>query len=112
MAHRHFIGSSFIGPGHAAITLRGDIDTDAADQLAEHLDGFLDAASRFVTVDATRVSSCHPRVFELLERAEHRLAARGGRMTVAGLHPSLRAGPASSPVLTEGRQTTRSHVTD
>ena len=70
----HFIGSWFAGPGHAAITLRGEIDAYAADQLSEHLDGFLDAATRFITVDATHICSCHPRVLELLARTQRRAA--------------------------------------
>jgi anti-anti-sigma regulatory factor len=99
VAHRHFIGSSFAGPGHGAITLRGDIDSSAADQFAEHLDGFLDAASRLISVDATQVRSCHPRVLEVLSRAQLRMDARGGLLTVVGLHPTLLpAAAAPSPV--------------
>lgn len=100
MAHRHFIGSSYVGPAQAAITLRGDIDADAVTQFAEHLDAFLAAAVRVIAVDASGVRSCDLRVLDLLGRTQHRLDERGGSITVTGLHPSTLPAP-TSPALVQ-----------
>lgn len=41
--------SSYVGPAQGAITLRGDVDSYATDQLAVHLDGFLDVTVQVFT---------------------------------------------------------------
>ena len=100
MAHRPFIGSSYVGPAQGAITLRGDIDADAADQFAGHLDAFLDAAIRAIAVDTNGLHSCDLRVLDLLGRTQCRLDDRGGLITVTGLHPSTLPAP-TSPALVQ-----------
>jgi anti-anti-sigma regulatory factor len=108
-ARRTVIESSLLGRGRGAITLTGDIDSALAEQFGELLDGFLDAGTRTVTVDGTRLRSYHPRVIELLGRAQQRSAARGGAITVTGLHPSRQTDGAPTPAPAE---VVRSRVTD
>jgi STAS domain len=86
---RGFVFSAYIGPAHGAITLRGEIDTVAVGELRAHLDGFLGAAARFISVDASAITSCDPRALEAIGDARRRLVDRGGAVSVVGLHPSL-----------------------
>lgn len=101
LAHsRGFIFSAYVGPGHGAITLRGEIDAGAADRLGAHLEGFLGAAVRMISIDATATTSYTPRVLDLLGHAQRQLAARDGVLMVLGLHPSgLPAALPASPGL-------------
>jgi ABC-type transporter Mla MlaB component len=86
---RGFIFSAYVGPAHGAITLRGEIDSAAVRVLRTHLDGFLGAAARLISVDASAITSCDPRALKLLLDARRRLLDRGGAMSIVGLHPSL-----------------------
>jgi hypothetical protein len=90
---RGFIFSAYVGPAHGAITLRGDIDAAAVTVLRTHLDGFLGAAVRFISVDASAVTSCDPRALHLIGDARRRLVDRGGAVSIIGLHPSLLPAP-------------------
>lgn len=88
VAQPSVIFSTFIGPGHGAITLRGEIGSGAAEEFGAHLEAFLGAATRSVTVNATDVTYYVPRVLELLAQARRRFGARAGVVSVHGLHPS------------------------
>jgi hypothetical protein len=94
-----FVGSTFEGAHQGRITLRGFLDADAVERLAAHLQGFLEAGVRFVTIDAHDVLRADPRLVPLLGRAQRRLTRRHGLLTMTGLHPSLLAADdASGPV--------------
>jgi anti-anti-sigma regulatory factor len=88
------VGTVFEGPGAARITLRGDLDAAALGRLEADLEGCLTFHIRFITIDATAVSSAGPQIVEVLGRAEHQLVPRRGTLSVLGLHPHmLRTGP-------------------
>jgi hypothetical protein len=84
-----FVGSAFALAGEARIVLRGEIDSDALERLSGHLDGFIAARTRFITVDATGVTGADPRIVEILGETQRRLAPRWGLLSIVGLHPHL-----------------------
>jgi hypothetical protein len=84
-----WVGSGFGGLGEARIVLRGEIDSDALRLLGRHLDGFLAARTRFITLDATGVTGADARIVEVLGAAQRRLAPRRGLLTTVGLHPHV-----------------------
>ncbi len=83
------VASSFGGLGEARIVLRGEIDTEALKLPGRHLDGFLAARTRFVTLDATGVTGADARIVEVLGDTQRRLAPQRGLLTTIGLHPHL-----------------------
>lgn len=109
MAQPAPIFSAYVGPGHATVTLRGQIGGGAAEEFGEHLKAVLETGARQVTVDANAVTYCDPRVLEFLARTRRRLGGRAGAVTVHGLHPS--ALPARTPgTLDRGAAPTESPV--
>ena len=71
------------------IVLRGDIDAATVERLDDHVADFLDAATRFLVIDAAAVDSYDATLLDLLGRTQNRLGERHGLLEVQGLHPAL-----------------------
>lgn len=84
-----FVGSWFDSPGQARVLMRGDLDGCAHERLSAQLATLLDTGARFITVDATGVTRCDPRIIELLGATHRRLGSRRGLLTLRGLHPCV-----------------------
>jgi ABC-type transporter Mla MlaB component len=69
----------------ARLSLRGDLDVEAAVRLEHYVRAVLDAGARFIVLDLPGVSDHDPRVLELLSRTQRELTTREGMITAVGL---------------------------
>lgn len=77
------------GDQHSAVVLGGALDATAMRAISAHLRAQIDAGSRHLVVDLSRVEQLDDRLLAVLRRVEVRLAARGGSLELTGLTPRV-----------------------
>ena len=67
------------------LCVTGTLDGEGLEALGGRLDALLDAGSRLLVADLSRVTGCDGKLFELLVRTNHLLACRDGWLRLVGL---------------------------
>jgi ABC-type transporter Mla MlaB component len=83
---------------YAALALAGALDAAAMRAVGAHLRGQLDAGSRHLVVDLSRVGRVDERLTALLRRVEARMASRGDVLELTGLTPRVLHGMDDDPL--------------
>jgi len=83
------ITSAQRGDRYTAVAVSGPVDARAGRQLAAHLAGLLEAGTRHLVVDLSRVRRVDDHLLDLMRRVEARIADRDGVFELTGLAPSV-----------------------
>ncbi|MDD7968112.1 STAS domain-containing protein [Actinomycetospora lemnae] len=83
---------------YSALALAGALDASAMRAVGAHLRGQLDAGSRHLVIDLSRVARFDERLTALLRRVEARMAARGDVLELTGLTPRVLHGMDDDPL--------------
>jgi anti-anti-sigma regulatory factor len=83
------ISSSQRSDGTAAVALSGRIDASGIHQLAAHLTGLLNAGTRYLVVDLSRIDLVDEHILGLMRRVEARMHVLGREFELIGLAPPV-----------------------
>lgn len=77
-------------PGHAVVSLAGELDIADAEPLAFQLSALISAGHTRIVADLTELTFCDAPGLRTLEKAARRAALRGGWVRLAGTRTSIR----------------------
>jgi anti-sigma B factor antagonist len=83
------ITSAQRGSRYTVVAVGGPVDARAVRRLAAHIGGLLDAGTRHLVVDLSRVQRVDDRLLDLMRRVEARMSDRNGVFELTGLRPSV-----------------------
>jgi anti-anti-sigma regulatory factor len=92
------IASAHRADRYSAVALAGALDAAAMRAVGAHLRAQLDAGSRHLVVDLSRVRRFDELLIALLRRVEARMAARGDVLELTGLTPRVLHGMDDDPL--------------
>ncbi len=72
------------------LSVIGRLDDTGLTQLQRELQALLDTGTQNLVLDLARVTRCDHRLFDMLARTHHSLAARQGWMRLVGISPTVR----------------------
>ena len=73
----------------ASVSLAGELDVHTAPQVAEVLDGALDAGATSITIDVSQLRFCDSSGIQVLVQARERALTAGGSVRLAGVHGTV-----------------------
>ncbi len=79
------VGSTLRGDHHTVVTVGGSVDERAIRLLGAHFAGLLNAGTRHLVVDLSRVDAVPERLLDLMRRVEARVLALNGVFELTGL---------------------------
>ncbi|HEY0447808.1 STAS domain-containing protein [Actinophytocola sp.] len=83
------VSSTLRGGHYTVVTVGGSVDTQGLRRLAALFAGLLNAGTRDLVVDLSRVDHVDDTLLELMRRVEDRVSAADGRFELTGLAPPV-----------------------